>query len=50
MIHRYLILAPFLLSPLANLQITPTIAPANTLALSEEAPIDGSMTLTVKYL
>ena len=34
----------------ADLQITPTIAPANTLPLTEEIPIDGSMTLTVKYL
>jgi hypothetical protein len=34
----------------ANLQINPTIAPANTLPLTEEIPIDGSMTLTVKYL
>lgn len=34
----------------ARVQITPTIAPANTLPLSEEIPIDGSVTLAVKYL
>ena len=34
----------------ANVQIVPTIAPANTLPLTEEVPIDGFVTLTVKYL
>jgi hypothetical protein len=34
----------------ANVQIAPTIAPANTLPLTEEVPIDGFVTLTVKYL
>lgn len=34
----------------ADLEITPTIAPSNTLPLAEEMPIDGAMNLTVKYL
>ncbi|OAE10393.1 hypothetical protein AZH11_27220 [Pseudomonas simiae] len=34
----------------AIVSIEPSIAPANTLTLTEEVPIDGSMTLTVKYL
>lgn len=34
----------------ASLSIEPSIAPANTLPLAEEIPIDGSMTLTMKYL
>lgn len=34
----------------ARVQIIPTIAPANTLPLTEEIPIDGYATLTVKYL
>ncbi len=34
----------------ADLSITPTIAPANTLPLTQEVPIDGSMTLTMRYL
>ena len=34
----------------ADLQVTPTIAPANTLPLTEQMPIDGSVTLTMKYL
>ncbi|WP_226457445.1 DUF1120 domain-containing protein [Pseudomonas sp. AF03-9] len=34
----------------AFLYIEPSIAPANTLPLAEEIPIDGSMTLTMKYL
>lgn len=34
----------------ANLQVSPIIAPANTLTLTEEVPIDGAVTLTVKYL
>lgn len=34
----------------ANLQIAPAIAPANTLPLTEDVPIDGSITLTLKYL
>ena len=33
-----------------DLTIAPRIAPANTLTLTEEVPIDGSATLTVKYL
>lgn len=34
----------------ADLTLTPLIAPTNTLTLTNEAPIDGSVTLTVKYL
>ncbi|MGR3888119.1 DUF1120 domain-containing protein [Pseudomonas sp. 1152_12] len=34
----------------ADLQITPTIAPASTLPLTEQMPIDGSVTLTMTYL
>lgn len=34
----------------ADLTITPFIAPASSLTLTEEVPIDGSTTLTVKYL
>lgn len=34
----------------ANIQITPRIAPANTLTLTEEVPIDGSATLEINYL
>ena len=34
----------------ADLQITPFIAPTNQLTLTNEAAIDGSVTLTVKYL
>ncbi|MFL1493860.1 hypothetical protein ACMSI6_22360 [Pseudomonas antarctica] len=34
----------------ADLQITPTIAAASTLPLTEQMPIDGSVTLTMKYL
>ncbi|MBX7275228.1 DUF1120 domain-containing protein [Pseudomonas sp. ERGC3:05] len=34
----------------AVVSIEPSIAPANTLLLTEEVPIDGSVTLTVKYL
>lgn len=34
----------------ADLLINPFIAPANSLTLTEEVPIDGSATLTVKYL
>ncbi|MGR2706359.1 DUF1120 domain-containing protein [Pseudomonas sp. ArH3a] len=34
----------------AVVSIEPSIAPANTLSLTQEVPIDGSMTLTVKYL
>ena len=33
-----------------DLTIAPRIAPANSLTLTEEVPIDGSATLTVKYL
>lgn len=35
---------------IADLSITPNIAPANTLPLTQEVPIDGSMTLTMRYL
>ena len=39
------------LEELAGLSgIATTIAPANTLPLAEEALIDGSVTLTMKYL
>ncbi|MFK9005118.1 DUF1120 domain-containing protein [Pseudomonas pergaminensis] len=34
----------------ADLQISPTIAPTNQLTLDNEAAIDGSVTLTVRYL
>lgn len=34
----------------ATLAIWPTIAPANSLTLTDEVLIDGSVTLTVKYL
>lgn len=34
----------------ADVLITPTIAPSNTLPLTEEIPIDGAVTLTLKYL
>ncbi|NWC74508.1 DUF1120 domain-containing protein [Pseudomonas sp. P7759] len=34
----------------AELNILPIIAPTNSLTLTEEVPIDGSVTLTVKYL
>lgn len=34
----------------ADLIVAPGIAPANSLTLTEEVPIDGSATLTVKYL
>ncbi|MGY2362925.1 DUF1120 domain-containing protein [Pseudomonas azotoformans] len=34
----------------AELEIIPRIAPTNSLTLTEEVPIDGSVTLTVKYL
>ncbi|MBT1259379.1 hypothetical protein CWC48_05200 [Pseudomonas sp. S10E 269] len=34
----------------ADLQISPTIAPTNQLTLDNEASIDGSVTLTVRYL
>ena len=37
-------------SLVADLTITPYIAPASSLTLTEEVPIDGSTTLTVKYL
>ena len=37
-------------SLVANLTIAPGIAPASSLTLTEEVPIDGSTTLTVKYL
>jgi hypothetical protein len=37
-------------SLVADLTITPHIAPASSLTLTEEVPIDGSATLTVKYL
>jgi hypothetical protein len=37
-------------SLVADLVITPGIAPASSLTLTEEVPIDGSATLTVKYL
>lgn len=37
-------------SLVANLIIAPSIAPASGLTLTEEVPIDGSATLTVKYL
>lgn len=35
---------------IADLSIAPTIAPANTLPLTQELPIDGSVTLTMRYL
>ena len=35
---------------IADLSIAPTIAPANSLPLTQEVPIDGSMTLTMRYL
>lgn len=34
----------------ANMTASPSIAPASGLTLTEEVPIDGSVTLTVKYL
>lgn len=34
----------------ANVLITPRIAPANTLTLTREVPIDGSVTLDINYL
>ncbi|MGY2362931.1 DUF1120 domain-containing protein [Pseudomonas azotoformans] len=34
----------------ANITIWPAIAPAQGLTLTEEVPIDGSITLTVRYL
>ncbi|WLH91391.1 DUF1120 domain-containing protein [Pseudomonas sp. FP453] len=34
----------------ADVLITPRIAPANTLTLTEEVPIDGSATLEINYL
>lgn len=34
----------------ADVQITPRIAPANTLTLTREVPIDGSATLEINYL
>ena len=34
----------------AQVQITPSIAPANTLTLTKEVPIDGSATLEINYL
>ncbi|PQZ95493.1 MULTISPECIES: DUF1120 domain-containing protein [Pseudomonas] len=34
----------------ADLQISPTVAPANTLPLTEALPIDGSVTLSMNYL
>lgn len=34
----------------ADLTMTPIIAPTNGLTLTSEAPVDGSVTLTVKYL
>lgn len=34
----------------ADLTMTPIIAPASGLTLTNEAPIDGSVTLTVRYL
>ncbi|NVZ49599.1 DUF1120 domain-containing protein [Pseudomonas sp. B6002] len=37
-------------SLVADLTVSPFIAPANGLTLTEEVPIDGSTTLTVKYL
>ncbi|OPA92769.1 hypothetical protein BFW87_16720 [Pseudomonas fluorescens] len=37
-------------SLVANLIIAPSIAPTSGLTLTEEVPIDGSATLTVKYL
>lgn len=37
-------------SLVADLTVSPFIAPANSLTLTEEVPIDGSTTLTVKYL
>ncbi|MBC2381893.1 DUF1120 domain-containing protein [Pseudomonas sp. WS 5106] len=44
-------LAPLPLQRLtAALKISPVIAPAKNLTLTNEAPIDGSVTLTVRYL
>ncbi|MGY2400907.1 DUF1120 domain-containing protein [Pseudomonas sp. SDO5271_S396] len=37
-------------SLVTELMVRPYIAPANSLTLTEEVPIDGSTTLTVKYL
>lgn len=34
----------------AELTLSPIIAPTNTLNLTSEVPIDGSVTMTVKYL
>lgn len=34
----------------AQMTLTPVIAPASSLTLTEEVPIDGSVTLTVRYL
>lgn len=34
----------------ANLRISPAIAPARGLTLTDEVPIDGSITLSVRYL
>ncbi|MCR4539240.1 DUF1120 domain-containing protein [Pseudomonas sp. 18.1.10] len=34
----------------ADLRIAPRIAPANTLTLTKEVPIDGSVTLEINYL
>ena len=34
----------------ADVEITPTLAPANTLPLETQVPIDGFMTLTMTYL
>ncbi|WP_347402331.1 DUF1120 domain-containing protein [Pseudomonas sp. Marseille-Q1929] len=34
----------------ADVLIEPTIAPANTLTLTQEVPIDGSITLDINYL
>lgn len=34
----------------ADVQMTPTIAPANTLTLTREAPVDASVTLEIIYL
>lgn len=34
----------------ANLHVSPIIAPTNQLTLTDEVPIDGSVTLTVRYL
>lgn len=35
---------------IADVLITPRVAPANTLTLTQEVPIDGSVTLEINYL